>query len=322
MPLPSIPLASHRAFSASTVESLHAIVKSRLGAVCIAAPTERRIEALANRFKLPAGELWFCSYGEPVKIRFNESDYFRVQFQHASAGSTQIGTRQVEVAVHSGCVSSAPATLAFGAGFQQLVWRIDRETITRKLAALIGGALSRRLEFEPELDLSPPRARGMLGILHSTVHTITTHPGDAGRFMLSELEQALMVSLLTHGVHNFSGLLNSEAGRTAPWTVRRIEEFIGANLQRPFDIEDAVALTGCSARTIYRSFRRHRGYSPLEFSKQRRLSKARELLCDGSRARSVTEVAYECGFNDLSHFSRDFKAAFGTKPSAMKGRRG
>lgn len=50
VPLPLVPLASYRAFSAATVKELHAAVESRLGSVCLAAPTERPIDALGNRF--------------------------------------------------------------------------------------------------------------------------------------------------------------------------------------------------------------------------------------------------------------------------------
>jgi AraC-like DNA-binding protein len=317
MPLPEIPLAAHCAFSVSTVEALHTTVKSRLGAICVTAPNDRRVAARANYYKLPSSELWFCSYDAPVKIRFGETDYFRVQFQHAGAGTTQIGNRVIAIAPNSGCVSSGAVTLSFDPGFQQLEWRINRAALARKLAAITGTPLYRTLEFEPALDLRLPRARALLGVLHITVQSIPDLPSDSNRFLLIDLEQALMVSLLIHAKHNGDHLLKSKAGAAPPWHVRRVEEHIEANLDRPFDIEEAVSLTRCSARTIYRAFRQCRGYSPFYFSKQRRLLKAREALRNSCIC-SVTEVAYMCGFTDLSHFSRDFSAAFGEKPSAAR----
>jgi AraC-like DNA-binding protein len=47
------------------------------------------------------------------------------------------------------------------------------------------------------------------------------------------------------------------------------------------------------------------------------LLRAREALRNPHFC-SVTEVAYMCGFSDLSHFSRDFSVAFGEKPSAAR----
>jgi AraC-like DNA-binding protein len=321
MPLPKIPLAGEPAFSASTVEDLVSSVESRLGAVCIEVPTERHICAVANRHKLPSGELWFCSYGEPVKIRFAETDYVRVQFHHTGMGSTQLGHRLIDVAPNQGCISAGAATLNFGAGFQQLVWRVERAALVRKLMAITGGVLSRQLEFEPQLDLSLPTARPLLGILHDIIHCVSKKPGRHS-FVETELEQALMVSLLTHSRHNGQHLLELEAGDAAPWHVVKVEEYIAARLDKPFSIEEAVTITGCSARTIYRAFRKHRGYSPAEFSKQRRLRKARDLLREGPPFRSVGDVAEMCGFSDLSHFSRDFKSLIGEWPSSSKHIRG
>ncbi|MFI0404027.1 MAG: helix-turn-helix domain-containing protein [Cyanobium sp.] len=43
----------------------------------------------------------------------------------------------------------------------------------------------------------------------------------------------------------------------------------------------------------------------------------RKFQCDGQRP-TVQEVAQACGYANLSHFSRDFKARFGINPSAAK----
>ena len=175
--------------------------------------------------------MWFCSYGEPVKIRFAETDYLRVQFHHAGAGTTQIDNRIYSVRSNLGCISSSSALLSFGAGFQQLVWRANRVALAGKLAAIAGAPAPRTIEFEPVLDLSLPRARPLLGILHSTIHSITA--SEPNRFLLAELEQALMVSLLVHCEHNGRRLMVAETGSAAPWQVRRVEEHIEAHLDQP-----------------------------------------------------------------------------------------
>lgn len=53
----------------------------------------------------------------------------------------------------------------------------------------------------------------------------------------------------------------------------------------------------------------------------RRLERCRRLLEDPAQAPStVGEIAFACGFSDLSHFSRRFKARFGVSPRECRGR--
>ncbi len=49
-----------------------------------------------------------------------------------------------------------------------------------------------------------------------------------------------------------------------------------------------------------------------------RLRKAAELLQQAERR--ISDIAFECGFNDLSYFNRCFRRRFGLTPSAARGR--
>jgi len=61
------------------------------------------------------------------------------------------------------------------------------------------------------------------------------------------------------------GLLHGEPVATAPWQVRRAEQFIEANWDQPTTIEALVAATNVSARSLFSSFKAGRGYSPMNF---------------------------------------------------------
>jgi AraC-like DNA-binding protein len=50
-----------------------------------------------------------------------------------------------------------------------------------------------------------------------------------------------------------------------------------------------------------------------------RLRKAADLLACGGNPR-ISEVAFACGFNDLSYFNRCFRRRFGLTPTAARGR--
>ena len=81
-----------------------------------------------------------------------------------------------------------------------------------------------------------------------------------------------------------------------------------------------MAASECSASTLLRSFRLHRGTTPIRFAKQLRLEATqRALLAGDAKTTSVSEVAIEFGFFQLGRFSAEYKRAFGEYPSQTLG---
>jgi AraC-like DNA-binding protein len=50
-----------------------------------------------------------------------------------------------------------------------------------------------------------------------------------------------------------------------------------------------------------------------------RLRQAAELLAH-SGERRISQIAFDCGFNDLSYFNRSFRRRFGLTPTAARGK--
>jgi AraC-like DNA-binding protein len=251
-------------------------------------------------------------------LRFSEGDYVRVQFAHAGTGRTLIGGRATSVTSAQCCISPPDSTIEFGAGFQQLVWRVDRKVLTDKLEAIVGRPITGKLDFQSALASGDAGTGSLSSILHCIVAHLAQSVSPSPRLVLEELEQALIVSLLCNAEHNRQYLLAGAAPDVAPRQVRRVEEYIDANWANPFRIEDMAAIAGASSRSVYRTFRNTRGYSPKEFLRQRRLVEARAMLNDPDSPATVTQVALACGFSDASRFSKDFRKAYGQPPSAVR----
>lgn len=81
-----------------------------------------------------------------------------------------------------------------------------------------------------------------------------------------------------------------------------------------------VELCGRTAEHVSRSFRRFLGQSPSQWITAKRIRYARQLLDTSELA--VSEIAYECGFENLSYFHRCFRTATGQSPRGYRNQSG
>jgi AraC-like DNA-binding protein len=75
-------------------------------------------------------------------------------------------------------------------------------------------------------------------------------------------------------------------------------------------------MVGMSDRNFYRFFSRVKNESPLSYLQRLRIVKGAKLL--QSTDMSVTEAAFECGFNDSSYFARQFRRILGVSPRQLQ----
>lgn len=105
-------------------------------------------------------------------------------------------------------------------------------------------------------------------------------------------------------------------GGLAPVSLRRVIDYIEADLSRAFTIEELAKVAGVSPRHFIRAFRESAGQTPLRYVYDLRLERAKEFLLDPRR--TATEVALDCGFSHAQHFSTAFKKATGVTPSDFR----
>jgi len=81
-------------------------------------------------------------------------------------------------------------------------------------------------------------------------------------------------------------------------------------------LEEFAELTHRSLSTFKRDFQQQFGESPGKWLLKRRVMHAAKLLSNTKL--SVSQVAYDSGFEDVSHFSRAFKNIMGSSPTDFK----
>jgi AraC-like DNA-binding protein len=116
----------------------------------------------------------------------------------------------------------------------------------------------------------------------------------------------------------FVELVSARSAKAAPATSRdrrRAVEtalWIDAHSQNEIDLERTAKQAGISPFHFLRLFSGVLGVTPHQYLVRSRLRHAARLLADEDR--SITDIAYDVGFGDLSNFVRTFHRAAGVPP--------
>ena len=89
-------------------------------------------------------------------------------------------------------------------------------------------------------------------------------------------------------------------------------EILGKERDKPLRVSDIARQLGVSVSGLHSQFKAVTGMSPLQFQKQLRLQEARRLLLAGEV--DVARAGYRVGYDDPSHFTREYKRLFGQPP--------
>ncbi|HEU4410000.1 MAG TPA: AraC family transcriptional regulator [Polyangiaceae bacterium] len=148
--------------------------------------------------------------------------------------------------------------------------------------------------------------------------------------VLGELAQAAATGLCDLGVDEvgmlfvarFGDVLTGKGRKAVDVSARdrrRAVEaalFVDAHAHEPLDLASVATEAGLSPFHFLRLFAKVLGVTPHQYLVRARLRRAARLLADD--ARSVTEIAYEVGFGDLSNFVRTFHCAAGVSPGRFR----
>lgn len=88
--------------------------------------------------------------------------------------------------------------------------------------------------------------------------------------------------------------------------VEKVKQYINEHYAQSLKLENLAELVGMSPVAFSRFFRQRTGRTLSEYIVDIRLGYAARMLVDTTK--NISEICYECGFNNLSNFNRTFKA--------------
>ncbi|MBR0712570.1 AraC family transcriptional regulator [Bradyrhizobium liaoningense] len=162
-------------------------------------------------------------------------------------------------------------------------------------------------------------ARRMLALLASYIELVSDHDACV---------TAEMRHLFVAHVHDLVALALGATGDPAVAAkgrglkaarLRAIKQDITENIvHRDLSVTTMAARHNMTPRYVQMLFEAE-GSTFTEFVNDRRLARAYRILNDPRLSdRTISAIALECGFRDLSHFNRLFQRAFGATPSGVR----
>lgn len=112
----------------------------------------------------------------------------------------------------------------------------------------------------------------------------------------------------------------STVGKSGNVILEAVHRYIETHAKTGVTLDELVALSGLSTKTLVRKYREHFGVDPMHEVHQRRLREIRRLL-DGTPG-SLAVIAADCGFSSPAAFSNYFRRHAGCAPGEYRQDRG
>ena len=94
--------------------------------------------------------------------------------------------------------------------------------------------------------------------------------------------------------------------------IARATDYLRQHFREPVLVETLATLCGMSLSGFHNHFKKTTTMSPLQYQKSLRLMEAKRLIVQENK--SVSEAAFQVGYESASQFSREYKRLFGMSP--------
>lgn len=157
------------------------------------------------------------------------------------------------------------------------------------------------------MNVSPLRAN-LLDAVVRLVRLLDS-PSEApilGPLIMREIVYRLLIGQQGERLRHVAAL-NGNAHR-----IVKVIEHMHKEFDRPLHIEGLANELGMSVSSFHHHFKMVTAMSPLQFQKRLRLQEARRLML--GEQLDAASAGYRVGYEDASHFSREYKRLFGEPP--------
>lgn len=135
--------------------------------------------------------------------------------------------------------------------------------------------------------------------------------------MYESLARVFLVKLLEgYGLERSAEFIFNQSFTAQDY--KQILDFVADKYNESISVEDMACLLRLSTSHFSRLFKSVIGETPYQFLMNYRIERSQTMLADKNR--SMSDIAFACGFADQAHFSRVFKRIVGEAPTKYQDR--
>ena len=180
-------------------------------------------------------------------------------------------------------------------GWQQTVFYFPQELVQCAMDN-DGETLSFHQPFQHSEDISSR----LLGLRHLLE--------NQGETLLLQQEVLRTIELVFNRLSKVPPAPHQATPKELEWT----RDYIHDNVGNSFQLDELAAVSGLTKRRFIDHFKEKFHLAPYQYVMLTRVRKAKDILKTGG---SIAEAAFQAGFSDQSHLTRNFRAIYGATPA-------
>ncbi|HHU99411.1 MAG TPA: AraC family transcriptional regulator [Bacteroidales bacterium] len=166
--------------------------------------------------------------------------------------------------------------------------------------------------------------RSLRGIVFSTETTARLEPRIVSLGKRQGFDSVLELLSILHDLSisrdyrlcSDSGFSDTEVFNYNSRRIEKVMEFIHSSFERQITLGEAARIASMTESAFSRFFKLRTGMTFIDCVTEIRLGHASRMLI--STTKTISEIAYSCGFNNISNFNRTFRRKKGCTPRELR----
>lgn len=255
--------------------------------------------------------------GAPVYSMWHQHAEIELFLVRGGQGGMMIGDKEIPIEGHCQMLvlgSNLPHTMSYG----NRPGEKDVEAVVVHLAPVVFGAFYDLPEMAVIRSLLKSAERGIyikgdtLRVMEEQMFALVNDDPASSMLRLLNILHAISTSQDYDFVAS-QGYTSAHSRETDSSRMNKIYTFVLENYHRDISVQEVADIIHFAKGSFCRYFKQRTGKTFMDFLIEVRIGNACKLLMENEM--NINEIAYACGYNNISNFFHQFKALKGCSPS-------